>query len=272
MRLPPRLGRTYRTGSLYAYRLRAYARFLLRAGNAHTLHSPFAFHLYNEVLTADKQYYAFDQLEALRQVLQRNGHTLTVQDHGADPVQTRTRRVREMARTSLLPPRQAQILFRLADFLRARTIVELGTSLGLTTLYLATARPHAHIQTFEGCPATAALAQQHFAAFGFPDLSPVVGPLDQTLPAVLPTLDRLDLVFFDAHHRYAPTLCFFEQCLPLAHRDSVFVLHDLYWSPEMTRAWRTLCAHPAITLSLDLFHLGLLFFRPQAKEHFSLRV
>ena len=102
----------------------------------------------------------------------------------------------------------------------------------------------------------------------------VEGNIDQTLAPTLAALGApVDFVFFDGNHRYAPTLQYFELCL--AHRtdESVFVFDDIHWSPGMERAWEVIKAHPDVRLTVDLFHIGLVFFRKnQPKQHFSLRV
>ncbi len=100
----------------------------------------------------------------------------------------------------------------------------------------------------------------------------VTGNIDQTLAAHVPALESIDLVFFDANHRYEPTLRYFETCLPKTHNDSLFVFDDIHWSAEMERAWAEIKAHPAVTVTIDLFWVGLVFFRrEQPKQDFVLR-
>src|SRR5690606_18603497 len=107
--------------------------------------------------------------------------------------------------------------------------LELGTSLGLTSAYLALARQTAQLYTFEGCPAIAAQARQNLKTVGVQNAQLIEGNLDQTLPQTLAQLDKVDFVFFDGNHRLEPTLRYFEQCLPKAHEGSVFIFDDIYW-------------------------------------------
>jgi predicted O-methyltransferase YrrM len=167
----------------------------------------------------------------------------------------------------------AQLLFRLVNHFQPATTLELGTSLGLTTAYLAAANSRQQVITFEGCPNTAAVARETFEKLELKNVRLVEGNLDQTLPATLAGLTKpVDFVFFDGNHRYEPTLRYFEQCLAKAHENSVFVLDDIHWSAEMEQAWEAIKAHSAVTVTVDLFYVGLVFFRKtQPRQDFWLR-
>ena len=260
------------------YQLFAYLRYwLLRSGNAHGLHSPFVFGLYTTVIRHTGEYQAFPRIEKRRLELLTSDQVLDVTDFGAGSQVAgaggRRRPVRNIARHAAKPPRLSQLLFRLVNHFRPATVLELGTSLGLTTAYLALADSRSQVITFEGCPNTAAVARQTFASVGIKNARLVEGNLDQTLPATLAGLAQpLDFVFFDGNHRYEPTLRYFEACLANAHENSVFVLDDIHWSAEMERAWEAIKAHPSVTVTIDLFYVGLVFFRKkQRREDFWLR-
>lgn len=258
--------------------LRAYLRYLARARDEHSLHSPFLFSLYTDVIRADNRTEpAFQPIRALRRRLIANRHTIEVTDFGAGSRVNggRRRRIGDIARTAQKPPRFGRLLFRLVRCFGAKTVLDLGTSLGLTTAYLLeAARPHGgHVWTFEGCPQTATVARRTFAELNQTNVTVVVGNLDQILPDQLATLPPVDLVFFDANHRYEPTVRYFETCLPRAHNDTVFVFDDIHWSAEMEQAWMYLKAHPAVTVTVDLFWIGLVFIRrEQPKQDFVLRL
>lgn len=186
----------------------------------------------------------------------------------------RQRTVGDVARHSAKPARYGRLLYRLARHVSARTVVDLGTSLGLTTAYLAEAArlTGGHVQSFEGCPETAALARRNLDQLGADNVAIVVGNLDETLAPNVALLERIDLAFFDANHRYEPTIQYFETCRTRAHNDTVFVFDDIHWSAGMERAWADIQAHPAVSVTVDLFGVGLVFFRrEQPKQHFVLR-
>jgi predicted O-methyltransferase YrrM len=251
-----------------------FLRYLLRATNAHGIHSPFVFDLYTKTIALRTSEPEFIEIEALRQRLLSDRRKIRIRDFGAGSKVNPNpeRELRDIARNSEKPRRIARLLFRLVRRFQPQTLFDLGTSLGLTTLYFAKAAPQARILTFEGCPETAAVARSNFDELEAENLSIVIGNLDETLPAAVATTDRIDFAFFDANHRYEPTVRYFETCLQKAHDGSVFIFDDIHWSPEMEKAWSYLQAHPRVALTIDLFFIGLVFFRKSApKQHFCLR-
>ena len=253
----------------------AYLRFWLRSGNAHGLHSPFVFRLYATVVRHTGTFRAYALVEARRQQLLSSAASISVTDFGAGSHTGagQQRRVADIARAAAKPPHLAQLLFRLVNHFQPATTLELGTSLGLTTAYLAAADSRHRVVTLEGCPNVAAVARETFAGLHLANVSLVEGNIDDTLAPTLAALAApIDFAFFDGNHRYEPTLRYFELCL--AHRTdhSVFVFDDIHWSADMERAWEVIKAHPDVTLTVDLFYIGLVFFRKnQPKQHFWLR-
>ena len=262
--------------------LRSLFNYFLKAQDEHGLHSPFVFDLYLQIIKQDTKTTSFEPIEAIRQTMLHSQETLQITDYGAGSrVNTSsTRQVKDIAQHSKKSARLARLFYRLIQRFEYNSIFDLGTSLGLTTLYMAQANLSAQITTFEGCPETASVAQQNFKTWANRALSPqqplpietVVGNLDETLPKAVEDAQRLDFVFFDANHRYEPTVRYFETCLTKAHNDSLFVFDDIHWSPEMEQAWEYIKAHPSVSATIDLFAVGLVFFRQQQpKQHFVLR-
>ena len=253
---------------------KAFLVYLFRAGNAHGLHSPFVFDLYTNTIRAKSTEPEFARIETLRKRLLRDRRKINIQDFGAGSKinANRERELRDIARHSQKPRRLARLLFRLVQRFRPVTVFDLGTSLGLTTLYFAKAAPDARIFTFEGCPETANVARQHFRELHGANVETVVGNLDETLPSAVAAVERLDFAFFDANHRYEPTVRYFETCLTKAHADTLFIFDDIHWSPDMEKAWKYIQAHPRVTLTIDLFFIGLVFLKKTGpKQHFVLR-
>lgn len=260
--------------ALIPHPVRAYLRHLRHAGNRHHVHSPFVFGLVADALRGNVAPPFAPPLEGLRHALLQCQDLVSVTDLGAGSRKHAgtLRQVRQIASTSLKPRRQAWQLARLTAYFKPSTVLELGTSLGLTTLYLAKAAPGAQVHTIEGCPAIAELAQAHFNRFTAPNIRLHQGSFQEQLPAVLAGIDRIDLAYIDGHHASAPTLGYFGQCLEKAHNDSVFIFDDIHWSSDMERAWEIIKQHPRVTVTIDLFHYGLAFLRrEQQKEHFRLR-
>lgn len=208
--------------------------------------------------------------------MRRSRERIAITDFGAGSKvnAARQRTIGDIARNSQKPARFGRLLFRLIRHFQAKTVIDLGTSLGLTTAYLAQATDEhlGRVVTFEGCPETAAVARQNFEQLGLQNVTVVVGNIDETLPQTMAALDMIDFAFFDANHRYEPTVRYFETCLKKKHNDTVFVFDDIHWSDEMEQAWAYIRNHPSVSVTVDLFWVGLVFFRhEQPKQDFVLQ-
>ena len=252
-----------------------YLKFYWKANNAHGLHSPFVYQLYTEVIAADKFYHAFEEVDFVRKEVLKSTQILKVEDLGAGSkvFKSKERKVKDIAKYSVSKAKIGQLLFKLVDRFAPDTIFELGTSLGISTLYLAlAAKQNAKIYTFEGCQEIAKIAKTNFKNTQT-SIEVCIGNLDKTLPDKLKGIEKLDFVFFDANHQYETTMSYFYTCLEKSHAETVFVFDDIHWSDEMQKAWKEICQNSKVRLSLDLFHLGIVFFREEQheKEHFLLR-
>lgn len=245
----------------------------LHAVNQHSLHAPLVYSLYTELISADEPHPDFEKIEALRQDLLHDQRCIRTQSPGA-PSQVAAagkRKISHIARHGISSPKLCRLLYRLARYRSARHIVELGTSLGITTLYLSAACPDARIYTLEGCTETAALARRHFKICGKGNIHLIEGNIDEQLPLLLSELPACDFAFMDANHRYEPTINYYYQLYSRCHEQSLILLDDIYWSFEMMRAWQALRQREEVSLSLDLFDAGLLFFHPSyEKQHHAL--
>jgi len=249
-----------------------YLQYLLKAKGLHGTHSAFVYELYEKVIGSEVQYYDFAPIEHLRQTLLQSTESIEVVDFGAGAGGSTKRKVSDIARRSSIHERQGQLLFRLVNFLQPKTMLEIGTSLGVSTLYQAKACPTANFITMEGSPETAKIAARNFGLLKAPNIKQVIGNFDETLPKALQSISSLDYVFFDGNHRKEPTLNYFHQCLPLANDGAVFIFDDIRWSEGMYEAWQEIIKEPDATVTIDLFSFGLVFFRKgQVKQHFTVK-
>lgn len=252
----------------------SYLGHLVKASNRHGVHSPFVYDLISNVLRPSVELPEFQTIEALRKDLLDSEQTIRINDLGAGSrvFDLPIRRVADMARSALKPAAQAQLLFRLCRYFQAENILELGTSFGITTLYLALGAEEGTVHTLEGCPQTMHIAQHHFDQLKQSNIEPVLGSFRSKLGETLHRMERLDLAFIDGHHAKEPTLEYFRQCLAKAHSGTVIVFDDIHWSHGMEQAWDAIKAEPRVTVTIDLYNMGLVFLRTeQAKEHFTLR-
>jgi hypothetical protein len=254
-----------------------YLRYYLTASNGkgHGTHSPFIFHFINKILNDKKHYPAYDKVESLRSRLLKDGTILMIEDYGAGSSVSKTnkRTVASIAKNAAKPKKFGQLLFRMVKEYQPKTILELGTSLGITTSYLSLARPEANIITMEGAGEVAAKASRNFKESGSGNVTIEQGDFDKSLSSVINGLSSVDFVFIDGNHRQVPTEKYFCQLLSKSDSDSIFIFDDIHWSKEMEAAWETIKNHPLVRCTADLFFIGIVFFRPEfhEKQHFVIR-
>ncbi|MDD2793734.1 MAG: class I SAM-dependent methyltransferase [Sediminibacterium sp.] len=237
-------------------------------GKGHGVHSPFVFELITRVLNDDRDFYMYQPIEALRNELLTWTSEITIEDFGAGSrvKKSPVRKISAIAASSLKPKKFGQLLFRLVNHLSPQTILELGTSLGITTSYLASANSSARVITMEGSAAVADIAKSNFMKLGLSNIQLVTGNFDHTLAPTLEQLDQIDFAFLDGNHRYEPTMRYFNQVMNKAHANTLIILDDIHWSREMEQAWEEVKRDPRVSLTIDLFYIGLVFLRREQKE------
>ena len=243
--------------------LKNYIGYKWKAGNAHGLHSPFVFDLFNSVINDQTPFYGFEAIEMLRSKLLTSKESISILDLGAGGTknQEEKRTVSSLATNSLTPAKYGQLLFRLANYFKPKVILELGTAFGISTLYLSMPSNETRVITIEGATRIFEEAKKNFARMNRQNITAINAPFESALPSLLSSEEKPDFIYFDGNHRYTPTMDYFHQCLAIADANSIFIFDDIYWSKEMTKAWEEIKAHPEVVLTIDLFKLGLVFFK-----------
>ena len=244
-------------------------------GKGHGMHSPFVFEFITKVLNDKTVYPEYEKVERLRNQLLNDRTFLEVEDFGAGSVidKKNQRSISSIIKNSAKPKKFGQMLFRMVRYYQPATILELGTSLGITTSYLSLAKPDAKMITMEGSKEIADVAKRNFETLEIRNIEIIEGNFDNTLSSVISQQSSVDFVFVDGNHRKEPTLRYFHQLLDRTNNDSILVFDDIYWSSEMEAAWGTIKNNAAVSCSVDLFFIGIVFFRKEFKEkqHFVIR-
>ena len=254
-----------------------FTKYLITASNGkgHGIHSPFVFEFVTRVLNDRSVYPDYAKVETLRDQLMTNRTVLTVEDFGAGSGFTKTnqRTVSSIAQNAAKSGKLGQLLFRIVKFYKPSVVLELGTSLGITTSYLALAKPDARVISFEGSNEIASVAKNNFRDLEIRNIQLIEGNFDDTLATALTQIASVDLVFIDGNHRKEPTERYFQQLLNKVNNDSILIFDDIHWSSEMEAAWKTIKNGPSVTCTIDLFFVGMAFFRKEfkAKQHFTIR-
>jgi len=238
------------------------------------IHSPFVFDLVRELVYCKHAFYAYDKVGLYRRKLLRCNQVLSMTDYGAgsSSFKTKERKVSELASKSSISKKYGELLFRLVNHFNPNSILELGTSIGVSTAYLALSSHQRKVYTIEACAETASKAQEGLQSLGCANVNQIIGQFRDVLPKLVGQIEALDFVFFDGHHQKQATIDYFNICLSKVNNDSVFVFDDIHWSKGMYEAWTIICQNPAVTVSLDLFQLGIVFFRKECqKQHFVVK-
>lgn len=254
--------------------LLSYITYWFRAKTKYRIHSPFVYHLVREVLEAKNPPQYRTALSAFRKALAQDENSINVTDFGAGSrvFNSTERPVKAIAKYAGISDTKALYLQKLVAHFKPKHILELGTSLGIASVAMSIAYPKALITSLEGCPNTAQKAQEYIARFHYSNIKIYVGEFAVQLPDILQKT-HFDLIYFDGNHQKKPTLQYFEMCLAHAHKDSLFIFDDIHWSKEMEEAWHTIQTHPKTKVCIDLFHIGLVFFRTeQVAQNFSIKL
>jgi len=244
--------------------------FTARNTGGYGVHSPFLFQFTRFVLKEKHAFYSFHSIENLRSALRKDNRIVHIADFGTGSDRTET--ISQIIGNAVQSPKYGQLLFRMVHYFKAQEILELGTSLGITTAYLASVSSDNVCVSLEGSPEIATVAKENLRKLKLSNVEVVVGDIDTTLLNVLNKTEKLDFVYFDANHRSEAVLSYFEQCLPKAHRETVMVFDDIYWSADMEHAWREIKKHPQVNSTIDLFQLGIVFFNDDLhKKHYKMR-
>lgn len=254
----------------------AYLRYLGKSGSRHSVHSPFVYTLVDKVFRNREEHQTFRDMSKLRKRLLAKSQIIEITDFGSranhKEYNNRFERVASIVQNSSISERHGRLLFRLVEFFKPRTIIELGTSVGISSLYMSTAFPEASMFTIEGCTAKSEQAAVNFEALKVTNILQHIGRFDIVLPDIIKQAGKVDFAFIDGNHTYKATIANFESLLTISHNDTVFVFDDIHWSAGMQKAWNEITDHVRVTVSIDLFRMGIVFLRKElSRQKFVIR-
>jgi predicted O-methyltransferase YrrM len=253
-----------------------YLKHAVRAQSKYHIHSPFVYGFYEHVLKDEHTYTQYRVVNRLRKELESASRFIKRKDLGARckdyPCDQRFVRVKDIVHHSSVNRKKGEFLFRLIHQYKPASILELGTSVGISTIYFGLAAPESQIITIEGCLDSANLARENFERAGLKNIHVITGSFEEKLATALQEMPHPDLVFFDGNHKQEPTLAYFHQCVQHVHPGTIFIFDDIHWSSGMEGAWNVIRQHPQVTVSIDIYHMGIVFFKEElSKEDFTIR-
>ena len=250
-----------------------YLKFLVKSSNQHGVHSPFVYHLVTKCFYKKTASNFWNSFSKTKQQLLDNKKIIKVTDFGSGSkvFKTNSRKVSKIVRVAGISNRKAKLLIRIVNYFQPNNVLEIGTSVGLATSSIKIGNKNSKITTLEGCPETSKIANNLFIKNKFKNINIITGDFKETIPQI--QKEEFDLIYFDGNHTKKATLEYFKACLKTINNNSFWIFDDIYWSKEMQEAWLEIKKHPKVTVTVDTFHFGIVFFRmEQAKEHFKVRV
>lgn len=241
------------------FQFQEWLKYLIIADNIYNVHSPFLYHFYENILKNAKKdtIYQSEVLPILKKLLSDRTY-IQKQDLGTGKT-VQKEQVAYVARTSSIRPKYGHILHQIVKHFNPQIIVELGTCFGISTRYLLYDFKGTHFYTVEGSFARHTIAKSHL------DTTKVLllhSAFEDALDTILDRHSTIDLVFIDGNHTFEATIEYFTQFLPFMHAQSILIFDDIHWSKGMHNAWKHICQHPKVTLTIDIFQLGICFFNP----------
>jgi len=239
------------------------------------IHSPFVFDLYTGVIACNKKEKVFESIEAYRKEMLGCDIGI-IRKSVAESLNGGFRgelvKLSRIARTVSVPPHLGRLLYRLVNHFQPHVMLELGTSVGISSMYIAQANPKGTLYTIEGDEAVFGIAQKRFQEMNLANIKSICGTFETELPHLAKEVSSFDFVFIDGDHNGTKLLQYFDVILPKLNSNSIVVVDDIRWSEDMEEAWREMKANKQVSISIDLFRCGVLFFRQGiAKQHFLLR-
>jgi len=238
----------------------------------HGIHSPFVYDFVVKVLSdpfSERKNY--DDIERIRKDFKSSGKKIPILDLGAGSYKNKSpeRKVSSLVQSAAKPARFGRFFHRMVRYYGIESVLELGTSLGMSTRYFAKGMPHGIVHSIEGAPELAEFTQTQLAKEGFGNITVTQGEFSEVLPDVLTKMRGRKIIYIDGNHRYAPTISYFHEVLKSIGNDDILIFDDIHWSQEMEKAWKEIKNNEQVSCIIDLFFIGIVFFRKEFKEKCS---
>ena len=242
-----------------------YIKYRLTAKSRFKTHSPFVYDLINRAFRDHEYYSDFAMLDSYVEALKQKKSVIETTDFGAgsgeNDYQVYLKPLGKIVKERSHTRARLHLLYNLMKYFKPTTMLEFGTAAGVSSMYLKKGLPDSKMVTMEGCPGLCAVARENFRQTGINNIEVSNGNFDVILPEVLHNFEQIDFVFFDGNHREQPTLNYFNQCIGKAHEDTIFIFDDIHWSAGMEAAWNAIKNDKRVSLTIDIFWFGLVFFK-----------
>lgn len=254
--------------------IKQYIDYRIYSKTKYDIHSPFLFDFITKVLDDKNTYDAYALVDRYKNQLKKNKQLIEVIDYGAPSKYSNQNKilVHKMASNTAIHNKYGKLLFRMVKYYQPKTIIEIGTGLGISTAYMAAANQHEDFFTLEGNPSLLEINTHNFKNFKFNNVNFLLGNFNKILPEILASIQNIDFAFIDGNHQKEATIRYYNLLKSKCNNNSILIFDDIRWSDEMYEAWQEIIQDNDVTLSLDLFRMGIVFFRKEIhkKQHYAI--
>ncbi len=247
------------------FRILEYLKYVLfwHHRKGHGIHSPFVFDLVSRIFRNKINPDIVCNIEKMRKKMISDNRTINVRDLGSGSEKTKThiRKVSDIALYSPVKKKYGVLLANIAAEFGGQLIIEFGTSFGISTMYMAGGCRDAIVYTMEGCPAISEIARNNFDEAGFNNIRMLTGSFDDLMPSLLSLSVKPGLVFIDGNHRKEAVVNYFCRMSEISGNKTVIIIDDIHYSAEMKAAWDIIKKNDLVTMTIDIWRMGLVFFR-----------
>jgi predicted O-methyltransferase YrrM len=242
-------------------KLRPWISFYQKAETIYRTHSPFLYDLYENVLKVERYFYDFEKLEHVRRKLLGSDQMIDFEDFGAGSkiLKSEKRMVSDIAKHGISSNYQCRVLFNLINYIKPVRSLELGTSLGISALYMASARKTSQVDTVDANEQLSKIASQNAKELELPNIHFNINTFEKFVIQITPPT-VYDFLYIDGNHTYNATINTIEILQPFLSDTAVVMIDDIHWSEEMYQAWELLKSHRRVNSSIETQYFGLLFF------------
>lgn len=242
-----------------------------RHSGGHGLHSPFMYEFTKKVLFDKKRYSDYEKIKAVAKDLKKTDLKIEVKELGGGSrvFSKESRKVSMVLKSSSVRRKYCQLLYRIARFYQAENIIELGTSVGMSSLFMAIGNRKGQVITLEGNKSLIEIAKSSSVKLNIDNINFIHGNFDTQLPKILTNKSKVDLAFIDGNHTYEATLKYYS--IIRNHIGKGFIIFDdIYWSKGMQKAWTAIKAKEHVCI--DLYHFGIVIVGEQLTPgHYRIR-
>ncbi|MCF8236593.1 MAG: class I SAM-dependent methyltransferase [Saprospiraceae bacterium] len=230
-----------------------------QARTAYSMHSPLLYSFCREVLDDRRSFYAFEEIEIWRYHLLHESSELHVVDLGAggQDALDQNRIVSSIAKTSLSPPWKCRYLFRMVLWWKPDLLLEFGTSLGVSTAYLAAASIHTPLITVDGSDSHLQLARKGWNKLGLDHIEEWNLSFQQAIQRIPWDQHGRILIYLDGDHRPARVLEILQTIQEKTRHPFLVIIDDIRWSDDMWAGWQEWRSAFQSGAWLDLYQVGI---------------